>query len=345
MTRRRIGAMFAVAALLAACGGRGGKDAEPADASALAAELGDERITEAELDDLARERLYFRETRGAEPSRVYELREETLNAWIEERALAREAKSRGVAVDALIAEEVAARGPVTDEQVAAFYEENRARIQGRTLEELKADIRSHLETEREREVRSAIVARAPATVHLQPPRIEVSSSGPSMGPADAPVTLIEFADFQCPFCSRALPVIRSLRERYPTQLRVVFKHLPLSSIHPRARPAAEASVCAEQQGKFWEFHDRVFQNASALADEDLRGHASQLGLDLAAFDACLQGTEHAARISADLTEAAAAGISGTPAFVLNGVLVRGLQPPDAFAAMIDRELAAAAKTP
>jgi protein-disulfide isomerase len=342
---RTIAAALAFATCLGGCGGSASKQAESDESSPIAAEVGDARISEAELDDLARDRLFFRETRGGDPSRTYELREETLNAWIEDTALAREAAARGLAVDALIAEELAARGPVSDEEVAAFYQTNLARMQGRSLDDLADDIRNHLTSEREGEVRAAIVARTPVSVHLSPPRIEVSSSGPSIGPADAPVVLIEFADFQCPYCSRALPVIQALRERYPTQLRVVFRHLPLASIHPRARPAAEASFCAEQQGKFWEFHDRVFQQPDALADADLRAHAEQLGLDLAKFDGCLQSPEPAARIAADVAEATAAGITGTPAFVLNGVLIRGLQPPDAFAAMIDRELAAVAKAP
>ena len=125
--------------------------------------------------------------------------------------------------------------------------------------------------------------------------MNVSSSGPAVGPADAPVTLIEFADFQCPYCARALPVIAEVRERFPTQLRVVFKHMPLDSIHPYARPAARAAVCAEKQDKFWPYHDVLFQNVRALGTDQLRAHADTAGLDLAAFDACLATPEPDAR--------------------------------------------------
>ena len=335
----------AVLGLVACSGGPGGAPAASApspDANEIAAEVGGEKITVGELDTQAKERLYVRETRNGDASAVYELREEALEAWIEERALANEAKKRGIDVDALVAEEVAKRGPVTDAEVSAFYEANKSRVQGRTLEQLADDIRRHLESLREHEVRDALVKQANASIRLEPPRVQVSSSGPALGPDDAPVTLIEFSDFQCPFCARAVPVIQELQKRYPTQLRVVYKHMPLESIHPRARAAAVAAVCADEQGKFWPFHDRIFENR-AFGDADLRADAQAVGLDLAKFDACVKGDSHRARIEADMAAANAVGIQGTPGFVLNGLLIRGLQPPEAFAQMIDRELANQAK--
>jgi protein-disulfide isomerase len=336
----------AVLGLVACSGGPGaGPAASAPDANEVAAEVGSEKITVGELDTQAKERLYVRETRNGDASAVYELREEAMQAWIEERALASEAKKRGLDVDALVAEEVAKRGPVTDAEVSAFYEANKSRVQGHTLEQLSDDIRRHLESLREREVREALVKQANVAVHLEPPRVQVSSSGPSIGPADAPVVLIEFSDFQCPFCARAHPVIQTLRERYPTQLRVVYKHLPLEAIHPRARAAAEAAVCAEQQGKFWEYHDRLFSTPGALSDDDLKGYASAVGLDMGAFGACLQDPKRSERVEADMAEARAAGVTGTPAFVLNGRLLKGLQPPDAMIARIDKELGPAAPKP
>jgi len=344
--RRGIGLLFATAIGFACGGGTSGAGSAPAaDAAQVAAKLDGESITIGELDTRAKERLYVRETRGGEASAVYELREEALHAWVEERVLESEAKKRGLDVDGLVAEEVKARGPVTDEEVAAFYEQNKSRVQGRTLEQLAPDIRRHLEGLREQEVRTALIDKAQLEILLQPPRVEVSSTGPSLGPADAPVTLIEFSDFQCPFCARAAPVLKTLKEHYPTQLRVVYKHLPLESIHPRARAAAEAAVCAEEQGKFWEFHDRLFANAGTLSEEDLRGHAQAIGLDVAAFETCRTAPNRGAKIEADMAEAKAAGVTGTPAFVLNGVLLRGLQPPDVLIARIDEELGDAAPKP
>ena len=341
--RRCVWLVWAIAAGVVACSGTPGGEAgsTAADSSQVAAEFEGESITLGDLDARAKDRLYVHETRG-EASAIYELRQESLDAWIEERVLASEAKKRGVDVDTLITQEVAARGAVTDQEVAAFYEKNKARVQGRTLEDLSADIRKHLESQREQEVRQALIAGAPVHVHLEPPRVSITLTGPSVGPADAPVTLVEFSDFQCPFCARARPMIEALRDHYPTQLRIVYKHLPLEAIHPRARAAAEASVCAEEQGKFWEFYDKVFENQAHLSDDDLRGYATAIGLDPAAYETCRNDPKHNERIAADLAEARAAGISGTPAFVINGVLLRGLQPPDAMIARIDKELGAAA---
>ena len=345
--RRGIALGITAALGLAACSGGpgGGPAASAPDTGQVAAEVAGEKITIGELDAQAKDRLYLRETRNGEASAVYELREETLQAWIEDHALASEAKKRGLDVDALVAEEVAKRGPVTDEEISAFYEANKSRVQGHTLDQLKDDIRRHLESLREREVRDALVKQADVAIHLEPPKVQVSSSGPAVGPADAPITLIEFSDFQCPFCARAHPVIQSLRERYPTQLRVIYKHLPLEAIHPRARAAAEAAVCAEQQGKFWEYHDLLFATPGALSDEDLKGYASAVGLDMGAFGSCLQDPKRSERIESDMAEARAAGVTGTPAFVLNGRLLRGLQSTDVLIARIDKELGSAAPKP
>ena len=159
------------------------------------------------------------------------------------------------------------------------------------------------------------------------------------------MTLIEFADFQCPYCARAVPIVHAVAQRYPTQVRVVFKHLPLDTIHPLARGASKAALCAEQQDKFWPYHDLLFQNSRALGAAQLRSYAGQVGLDLGKYDTCLASPELDARLAADVAEARAAGVSGTPAFVLNGVLLRGLRPVDDLSARIDRELAAVAAAP
>lgn len=340
--KRSIWLACASAAWLFGCGGGGLGGAASPGSSKLAAQVDGVGITEGELDARAKDRLYARETNNGDPSTVYELRREALDSWIEEQALSGEAKRRNLTVDEMIAADVAARGAVSDADVNAFFEQNKASMQGHPLEELAPRIRSHLEAQRVGEARQAIVAKAKVDVLLEAPRVSVASDGPSQGPADAPITLVEFSDFQCPFCARAVPVIKALQERYPTQLRVVYKHLPLESIHPRARAAAEASVCAEEQGKFWPFHDRLFENRT-FSDADLLEDAKAVGLDLAKFDACLKSDSHRARIEANMAEANAVGIQGTPAFVLNGLLVRGLQPPEAFAQMIDRELATLAK--
>jgi protein-disulfide isomerase len=165
-----------------------------------------------------------------------------------------------------------------------------------------------------------------------------TAGAPASGPAGAPVTIVEFSDFQCPFCARAVPTLRQLQERYGANVRIVWKHLPLP-IHRDAVGAALAAEAAAKQGRFWEFHDRLFADQKRLASDDLRRYAHELELDVARFDADRSSADQQKTIDADMAEAVALGISGTPAFFVNGRFVDGAQPFDVFAAIIDDELA------
>ena len=268
---------------------------------------------------------------------------DVLDEWIEEQVLENEAKRRGVDVETLLAAETA---PITQEEVQAFFDQNAARLPaGTTLADVEEPIRQHLEERKRGEAIAALVNRAGVQVHLDPPRLEVAAVGPSLGPEDAPITIIEFGDFQCPYCRRAAPIMKQLRERYPERLRFVYRHLPLESIHPRARAAAEASICADAQDRFWAFHDRVYSAPGGLGDAELRAHAEAVGVDLESFDACLSEGAEPERIAGDIQAARDAGISGTPAFVVNGVLVTGAQPIEVFDELIQSELSATGSTP
>jgi protein-disulfide isomerase len=177
-------------------------------------------------------------------------------------------------------------------------------------------------------------------------RIPVSTDDdPIIGSPDAPVTIIEFSDFQCPFCaaffSETLPTIKT--DYIDTEkVRMVYRDFPLSNIHPHAEEAAEAANCASEQGKFWEYHDLLFQNqqiwASGNTTVELRGYASNLGLDETAFDQCLSSGRYADEVSKDLMDGQTAGVTGTPTFFINGLKVVGAQPSDVFTSIIDSEL-------
>src|SRR5690606_33679731 len=158
---------------------------------------------------------------------------------------------------------------------------------------------------------------------LEPPRFEITGEGPTRGPADAPITLVEFSDYQCPYCKSAEKVVAEVLERYPTQVRLVFRHFPLVNIHPQARGAAEAAACAAEQGKFWEYHAVLFENSPKLAVTDLRSYANRVELDRPAFDACVAEERHAAQIEADVEMGQQSGVAGTPAFNVNGLPVTG----------------------
>ena len=177
-------------------------------------------------------------------------------------------------------------------------------------------------------------------VMLEPPRQKIETAGsPAQGPANAPIELVEFSDFQCPFCYRAHPTVEQVLKTYSGKIRFVYRNFPLP-MHPNARPAAEAAQCANEQGKFWAYHDRLFDDQSKLGPDDLKASAAALGLDTAKFDACFDSHKYKAVVDADLQAGNAAGVNGTPAFFINGRLLSGAQPFDEFKKVIDEELAA-----
>jgi protein-disulfide isomerase len=162
---------------------------------------------------------------------------------------------------------------------------------------------------------------------------------PFWGPADAPVTIVEFSDFQCPYCARFVTqTLPQIKQAYEGKVRFVFRDFPLSQIHENAEKAAEAAGCASDQGKFWEYHDKLFSSQSALDVASLKSYASQLGLDTATFDQCLDSSKYAQEIQKDVQDGDSYGVTGTPAFFVNGLLVVGAQPFASFQAAIDAAL-------
>ena len=159
------------------------------------------------------------------------------------------------------------------------------------------------------------------------------------GNKNAKVTLIEVSDFQCPFCQRHVPTMEQILDEYGDKVRIVYRHFPLSSIHPYAQKAAEASECAGEQGKFWEMHDVMFENQSALDVNSLKDYAADLGLNASQFSSCLDDGKYAAKVRQQTQEATAAGITGTPGTFVNSQLVKGAYPFDTFKQIIDAELA------
>jgi protein-disulfide isomerase len=170
-------------------------------------------------------------------------------------------------------------------------------------------------------------------------RIEVGNA-PVLGPKNAPVTIVEWSDFQCPFCGRVEPTLQQLREEYKGKIRVAWKNQPLS-FHPNAMPAAEAAMAAHEQGKFWEFHDALFKKQGQLSPQLYDEVARSLGLDLDRFHASIEARKNAAHIQADMAAGRAVGAEGTPTFFINGKKLVGAQPIEAFKQLIDSELASA----
>lgn len=165
--------------------------------------------------------------------------------------------------------------------------------------------------------------------------IDITGS-PFLGPANAPVTIVEFSDFQCPYCARVKPLLEEVMRRNPDQVKVIFKHFPLPS-HQQARPAAIATMAAQNQGKFWEMHDRIFAAQRELNPAKIREIAQDLKLDMARFDRDINSPELARRLDKDLADGQQAGVRGTPALFVNGQPV-SQRSPEGIQMMIDQAL-------
>jgi len=280
---------------------------------------------------------------------LYRLERQKLDDYIGATLLSREAKDRGVSVSTLMEQEVNANTPaVSEEEIQAFYETNKARI-GAELDKVHDQIRDYLHEQkneaRKNEYFKSLRSKAKVTSYLKPPpvyRAEVPFTGaPIRGTERAPVTIVKFEDFQCPFCKTAQPTFRELLKKYDGKVRLVHKDLPLEAIHPQARQAAEAARCAGEQGKFWEYHDKLYAESPQLSPEELKSVAKDLGLNTSSFDQCFATGKYRNAVQKDLSDGAQLGLTGTPTFFINGREISGAQPLEAFSAIIDEELAQA----
>ena len=345
---RWVGAWGFLVAVACSGGGASGEGAATAaggaaplgDPGQLAVQIGDRKVTLAEVD----KQMISEDFQTLQS--IYEARSRTLDKLIEDELLGREAAKRSLTIEALLDEDVTKKiAPVDDAAVKAFFDENQARLGGRTLEQISAQIKVYLEQERATEARSTYIAglrkAAGVRVALEPPRreLKVAADEPSRGPVEAPVTIVEYSDFQCPFCSRVGPTLAELTSTYGEKVRIVYRDYPLP-MHAQAQAAAEAAQCAHAQGKFWEYHDRLFAEQEQIgAPDKLTQVAGAVGLDAAAFKTCLDGGQFRQAVTDEKTEGERLGITATPTFFINGRLMSGALPVDRFKAVIDEELA------
>ena len=277
---------------------------------------------------------------------LYETRRRALDIIVGERLIVREAEKRNMTRDELLELELPSRSlPVTDEQITLVYQRNQAQFGDRTLEQMSPEIRVFLERQRPMQALHAYMnelrreAADDVVVTLAPPRqeIEVLPEDPARGPETAPIEIVEFSDFDCPYCQRATNMIARVLTEYGDQIRFIYKDYPLPS-HPNAFKAAEAGNCANDQGEFWPFHDRLFESQGSLDVSSLKTYASELGMDAEAFAACLDSGRHASRVERDLEIGSGYGVSSTPTLFVNGRAVVGAMPYESFVEIIQEEL-------
>src|SRR5436190_5092884 len=347
MLKRRFSAKTVIAGaivlLLTGCARSSAQQPRTPAPADVVASVGPTSITLAQVDEKALQQSTGNFGAMKLSQALFEARRLAVEGLIEDELLAQAAKARQLDQATIIQQEITAKvAEPTDADGALWYQQNQSRLQGASLEQARAAIKSYLLQQRTLAARQQYLgglrAKIATRIMLDPPRQVVAKADrPSKGPDTAPIELIEFSDFQCPFCESAFPTVNQVLNTYGDRIHFIYRHYPLA-IHPRARPAAEASQCAAEQGKFWQFHDKLFGDQSKLGDEDFKRDAAQLGLDTAQFNACVDSRKYQAEIDNDIHAGDEAGVSGTPAFYINGRMLSGAQPFEAFKSIIDEEL-------
>jgi len=281
---------------------------------------------------------------------TYESNRQAVDALIGEYLLAEEAAAHGLLAEELVQRQLdqTPTPRIREDDVREIYERSRSTMGTMTFSQAESAIRSYLEESQRNEARQAFIetlvanAAPDVVIHLQPPRYDVPVSGneESLGADSARLTVVEYSDFQCPFCKRAAPDLRKLVGSFPGTVRLVWHHFPLPG-HPEARGAAEAAACAGEQNAFWEYHDQLFANQDSLEPLDLHRYGEDVGLDMSQFEACMESHRYESTVTEDMAGGHQLGISATPAVFINGRLILGAVGYDVYKRVIDEELTAA----
>lgn len=341
MGTSRILSSIAVAVMITACGGKA-----PAPSAApqltgttdVVAIVNGVTITDAELVQAAKEDLKQFDMQ------VYKIKKGTLDDLVEQKLIEEAAKKDGKSVEAYtkinIDDKIKKLG---EAEIRAFYESNKDRVGGKSFDEVKESISQFMNRGAAQSARNDLMAQlrkdAKVQIKLEPPRAAVETGdNPSMGPKDAPIVIVEFTDYECPFCGRVRPTITEVMDKYKDQIRYVLRDYPLP-FHGNAKKAHEAAHCAGDQGKYWEMNKLLFQNQKAIGVSDLKKYAADIGLNQSKFDKCLDSAKHAKKVDDNQSYGGKVGVNGTPAFFVNGIALSGAQPAGAFIEIIDAELA------
>lgn len=272
----------------------------------------------------------------------YEIKKKALDSAIDQKLLGDAAKREGVTTEQLIAREVNSKvSEVSDVEIEAYYLALKDRM-GRPLSEVKPQLRLNLQQAKLDEARQVYLknlrAKANVVVLLSAPRTHVAYDPARVrGNPKAPVMIVEFSDYECPYCHQVEPTLKQVLAKYGDKVSLAYRDYPLRSIHSEAEIAAEASRCALEQGKYWEYHDQLF-TVSNLEKNALLDYAKQINLDEKQFGNCLASEKYKAAIDNDLAEGVRAGVHGTPGFFINGIAASGAQQQQAFERIIDDEL-------
>ena len=319
-----------------------------AQSNSKVAEINGQVISQEELNQTAAAALRGLETKRLQndaslAQEKQEIMTKALDELVADKLIEAEAKKQNVSPEKLMQNEVDShvRAP-SDAEADAFYEANKARIPI-PKEQAMPQVKEYLLQRNRDQSHDAYIARLKKEYgyksYLEPLRVKIETAGyPTLGPDNAAVTIVEFSDFECPFCGGLFPTLKEVEKNYAGKIRVVYRQFPLANIHPHAEKAAEAALCAFEQQHFWEFHDSMFGNQKELSIPDLKQRAVDLKLDTQKFNECIDSGREVATIQKDIQEGARVGVTGTPAMFINGRFLSGNQPYAAIKEMIEDEL-------
>jgi protein-disulfide isomerase len=301
--------------------------------SKVVATVNGENITEQQMLQAAAADLSRLDANRPQPQAAYdraklEVLWKALNSIIEDKLITLEAAKNRMTREELLNAEVESNvGTPSPAEVEQFYEANKAQIPIPKAEALP-QVRQYMIDSSRRRYQDMLVANMrrnfKVTTFLDPIRTDIVTAGyPSRGPANAPVTIVEFADFECPYCGGFYPTLKLVEKNYADKARLVYRQFPITNSHPNAQKAAEASLCANDQRKFWEFYDALFSDQSRLDVPSLKQRAQALGLNVSAFNTCLDSGSQAAAIQKDRDDARKIGVNSTPTVFINGRLLGG----------------------
>jgi len=310
---------------------------EPGSSPALLATVAGEPVNEDELQPLIQAQL--QQIRNQE----YQIKSRALETLIERKVLAAAAKERSLSPEDLLKQEVDPKvQEPTDSEIETYYLGQKDRL-GRPLDEVRPQLYQSLKDAKRELARAqyvkALRKQATVAILLTPPKVNVAIDRDRLrGSTDAPITVVEFSDFQCPYCKQVNSTLNEVLAKYGNQVRLAYRDFPLMQIHSQAQAAAEASRCAGEQGRYWEYHDRLFANEVQLDRASLTDYARNLKLDARKFEQCVSSGKFKAAIEQDVKEGTAAGVVATPTFFINGIYLGGAQPLETFTRVIDEEL-------
>lgn len=314
------------------------------------------KITESQVLQAAIEQMLDR----MKKDRIYDLKKNAVNALIDEWLLERAAKNKGMTIEKFVASIESKATKVTESEAKAVYLLQKRRYKNKTFEDVKARLMSQLAVQKKQvalgDFLDELRKKAKISVKLKRPRFDVSvDDDPAIGKKGAPITLIEFSEFQCPFCRKARPTINKILKEYDGKVHYVFRDYPLS-FHLQAKNAANAANCAHEQGKYWEFNKELWNAGSVLSKgsklardgdkkagdkvmfEGMYAIGEKLELDMSKFKKCVESKKYYAEINKDQKDGNKSGVSGTPAYFINGVFISGAQPYNKFKEIIEEEL-------